>query len=55
MPDKKFKLELQLNESTPAKYVRSVPGALGVIRTPDPLLRKQMLYPLSYEGRLEEF
>ena len=26
------------------------PGALGVIRTPDPLLRKQVLYPLSYEG-----
>ena len=25
-------------------------GALGVTRTRDPLLRKQVLYPLSYEG-----
>jgi hypothetical protein len=25
-------------------------SALGVIRTRGPLLRKQMLYPLSYEG-----
>jgi hypothetical protein len=27
-------------------------GTLGVIRTRDPLLRKQVLYPLSYEGKL---
>ena len=25
-------------------------GALGATRTHDPLLRKQVLYPLSYEG-----
>ncbi len=25
-------------------------GALGATRTRGPLLRKQMLYPLSYEG-----
>ena len=25
-------------------------GALGATRTRDPLLRKQVLYPLSYEG-----
>jgi hypothetical protein len=25
-------------------------SAPGAIRTPDPLLRKQVLYPLSYEG-----
>jgi hypothetical protein len=25
-------------------------STLGVIRTRDPLLRKQVLYPLSYEG-----
>ena len=25
-------------------------SALGVTRTRDPLLRKQVLYPLSYEG-----
>ncbi len=31
---------------------RSVAGTLGVIRTRDPLLRKQVLYPLSYEGVL---
>jgi hypothetical protein len=28
-------------------------GTLGAIRTPDPLLRKQVLYPLSYEGTIE--
>ncbi len=27
-------------------------GTLGAIRTHDPLLRKQVLYPLSYEGVL---
>ena len=30
-------------------------GALGVIRTHGPLLRKQMLYPLSYEGKWDYF
>jgi hypothetical protein len=42
----------QLIESTPIEFDRSVASALGVIRTHGPLLRKQMLYPLSYEGRL---
>ncbi len=30
------------------------PSTLGVIRTRDPLLRKQVLYPLSYEGMVEK-
>src|SRR5438270_13722493 len=34
------------------KGFRSV-GALGGIRTPNLLIRSQMLYPLSYERRLE--
>jgi hypothetical protein len=29
-------------------------SAPGAIRTPDPLLRKQVLYPLSYEGSIIE-
>jgi hypothetical protein len=29
-------------------------STLGVIRTRDPLLRKQVLYPLSYEGILDQ-
>jgi hypothetical protein len=34
------------------RYLPQYIGALGATRTPDPLLRKQMLYPLSYEGTL---
>ena len=36
-----------------SSFPRSLPptiGALGATRTHDPLLRKQVLYPLSYEG-----
>ncbi len=30
-------------------------GALGVTRTRDPLVRNQVLYPLSYEGVCQGF
>lgn|GEM_PF-5867391 len=32
-----------------------VHGALGTNRTCDPLLRRKVLYPLSYEGNALEF
>ena len=32
-----------------------VHGALGTNRTCDPLLRRKVLYPLSYEGNAVEF
>ncbi len=39
------------NKKTGASNLTApVCGALGVTRTRDPLLRKQVLYPLSYEG-----
>ncbi len=41
---KKIPLDLSLKRSV-------FFSALGVIRTHGPLLRKQMLYPLSYEGK----
>lgn len=33
-----------------ACYPYTNPCALGEIRTPDPLIRSEVLYPLSYEG-----
>gem|GEM_PF-4379949 len=36
--------------TTPNFAFRSFYGALGGIRTHDPLLRRQLLYPLSYQG-----
>ena len=33
----------------------AVHGALGTNRTCDPLLRRKVLYPLSYEGNAFEF
>ncbi len=32
-----------------------LPGALGGTRTPNLLIRSQMLYPLSYERWLEKY
>ena len=43
-----WKLSLNLGQLASKPYR----GALGATRTPGPLLRKQMLYPLSYEGDL---
>lgn len=35
-----------------ARISQVLPGARGATRTRGPLLRKQMLYPLSYAGRV---
>ena len=39
-----------LTKKNGADIFRSVASTLGVIRTRDPLVRNQVLYPLSYEG-----
>ena len=36
------------SELPPGAFSRGKLGAPGGIRTPDPLIRSQMLYPLSY-------
>lgn len=36
----------------PRRQLRKDRGALGGTRTHDPLLRRQLLYPLSYQGGL---
>ena len=55
---KSFTEIFQLPPSLPHKWVLSecgmsetlvIIGALGGTRTPNPLIRSQMLYPLSYE------
>jgi hypothetical protein len=49
-----YRAQRRRAESTAAtqKYVSAEHGALGGTRTPNRLLRRQMLYPLSYEGML---